>query len=815
MQLLLLYAVKTILCAGILTGYYWLALRNKVFHHYNRFYLLSAIVLSLVLPVIKIDFWHQEQAAIPVIKLLEAADIKSEAVDEVILPGNSTSIDWLQVTGFLYLIPCGLLLLVFIQALVKIYRLYSRNEIQQTEGISLVQTDAKGTPFSFFRLIFWNRNIDIQTPTGKQILKHEIAHVQQKHSYDKLFINVSLIWLWCNPFFWIIRKELNIIHEFTADKNAVEDADTSAFAAMILQAAYPRHRFELTNPFFYSPIKRRLMMLTKNSQSKAGYISRIMVLPLAAILFVAFTFKTKVMAQTPYAGKKITVVIDAGHGGKDAGSTDGLGTYEKDIALAISKKVKILNTNSNINIILSRETDIYQTPQEKADFINKTGADLAIVIHTDATTKDSFDIKNGMSIWVAKDENPNALESKVLASALIQTFQRNYPLPIIPQPMQRNQGVWILKASKCATVLLEAGYITNKKDASFLKSEKGQDIIATNILLALEQYADLKKTGAAETLAAVQNPAEIAPVKLFTENTVGNTTISDQDNIREFDKDKALLIFNGEVIGNAQQEETGQKFKLKTAFFDNRSTESSVTQLEPYTAVKKYGKAAAHGAFEVVYKLKEGNQPSTIHGMEYIHQKEISRGLVVTLNGLLPGGIPLESASGELKLMIANSGYRIVSYTVYFMGSSFPEMLKGSSDNALLFSKTFANYLSKVNATDAISFDDIIVENAERKRERAASVSYVFTKGNAAQANGLSSAITDKKALLIINGQKSGTLESMEKKLKDLEIKITQLEFSVNIHSLLPVEAIKKYGHEGRFGAHEITIGQLALLTKM
>ena len=56
------YLLKVIICSGILYGYYWLLLRNKVFHKYNRFYLMAAVVLSLLLPLIKINFWQQNAA---------------------------------------------------------------------------------------------------------------------------------------------------------------------------------------------------------------------------------------------------------------------------------------------------------------------------------------------------------------------------------------------------------------------------------------------------------------------------------------------------------------------------------------------------------------------------------------------------------------------------------------------------------------------------------------------------------------------------------------------------------------------------------
>jgi beta-lactamase regulating signal transducer with metallopeptidase domain len=341
------YLLKVIICSGILYAYYWLLLRNKVFHGYNRFYLMAVVLLSLLLPLIKIDFWqHQEQQSSGVIKILQAVAGSDAYINNVMVSSNTGyHLDWEQLYPFLYLVVSFILSVIFIRTLYVIRTLLKQYPKQIIDTISFVNTDAKSTPFSFFNYIFWNHHIDIESPTGKQIFKHEVAHVQEKHTHDKIFINLILILFWCNPFFWLIRKELNMIHEFIADKKAVEDSDTAAFAAMILQATYPQHRFQLTNNFFYSPIKRRILMLTKNSNPKVNYWARIMVLPLAVLVFAAFTFKTKT-ATAIYNGKKITVVIDAGHGGKDNGAiyesySNGVKNpviFEKDITLAIAKK---------------------------------------------------------------------------------------------------------------------------------------------------------------------------------------------------------------------------------------------------------------------------------------------------------------------------------------------------------------------------------------------------------------------------------------------------------------------------------------------
>ncbi len=292
MLLFAYYLLKVIICSGILYGYYLLALRNKIFHGWNRFYLLSAIILSLVVPLIKIDIFQNTGGPTQVIQLLQVVSTGDEFVYEYTKNGGF-HIDATNLSVFIYTVVSIFLLGFLIQTLVRIAKLKTHNNQTIVEGVNFINTKAEGTPFSFFNDIFWNDKIDINSTTGKQIFKHEVAHVQEKHSYDKIFINLVLIFLWCNPFFWLIRKELNIIHEFIADKKALEDSDTAAFAAMILQATYPQQQFTITNNFFYSPLKRRLAMLTKNKNPRINYLSRMLALPLAALVFFAFTLKMK------------------------------------------------------------------------------------------------------------------------------------------------------------------------------------------------------------------------------------------------------------------------------------------------------------------------------------------------------------------------------------------------------------------------------------------------------------------------------------------------------------------------------------------
>ena len=601
MLLFAFYILKVIICSGVLFGYYWLLLRNKIFHQYNRFYLLVSIVLSLVAPLVQINILHYADAPAPTIKLLQVVTSSNEYLDEIVLTAHKNNFTAEQLASLLYVLTSIIFLSLFIQVLLKIRTLLKHHQQTVVDNICFVNTTAKGTPFSFLKYIFWNDHIDIATTTGNQIFKHELAHVQQKHSYDKLFINAVLIFFWCNPFFWLVRKELNMIHEFMADKIAVEDSDTEAFAAMILQATYPQHRFPLTNPFFYSPIKRRLMMLTKNKNSKAGYIGRVLVLPLAVLLFAAFTLKTKTITNTPvYKGKQITVVLDAGHGGKDFGavSLDGKVT-EKDMDLSIVLKIKALNNNPNINLILSRETDIYQTPPEKADFSTAQHADLFISMHADAAQRDSAVLKSGMQVIVSRNDYANANISKLFASAIINEFSNDYKIPVTRLPMQRQKGIWVLSKSLCPAIIIETGYLTNKKDLAYLQTAAAKETIAKNVLAAIEKYALVQ---ANLTNTTVINTEERLVIKDTIPGTKGKPdhTIITADTIvvpkdKPLGSDGELIFINGKKASKAEIDKLNPELIKSVDVF---SANNAAT-------IKLFGPEAKKGVIKITTQTKK------------------------------------------------------------------------------------------------------------------------------------------------------------------------------------------------------------------
>jgi len=291
MKSLAWYDLQVIICSAIMMSYYFIVLRNKKFHQYNRFYILAVFFLSFLIPLIKIqlDKMETQQAVVQFIYVL--ADYNAVMDKAVAAKGFQVNWNMMAIAG--YALISAFFLFTFIIALFRIRQLLRKYSCNNLGDVYLILTNVKGTPFSFFRYIFWNEEIDLHSATGQQILQHELTHVKEKHSIDNIMVQVMMVFGWVNPFFWIAKKELQMIHEFIADKKSVDNGDAASLAEMLLTATYPQQQFLLTNSFFFSPIKRRLLMITNNKNPRFSYMRRLIVLPLMAIVVLLFAFRMK------------------------------------------------------------------------------------------------------------------------------------------------------------------------------------------------------------------------------------------------------------------------------------------------------------------------------------------------------------------------------------------------------------------------------------------------------------------------------------------------------------------------------------------
>src|SRR6187455_2167347 len=500
MNQLLFYLIQVVAASGLLYAYYHFALRNKKFHRYNRFYLLMAVVISFFIPFLNIPVYFSAQQSDSSVMLQTLHVISSPAYfEEETVSTSQTS--WFTFQNLLYLfysIILAVFLVRILFSLNKIRSLIRKNTSERLDKIRFINTDEPGTPFSFFRWLFWNRKIELHSEKGEQIFRHELFHIQQKHSWDIIFVELLTVIFWINPFFHLIKRELKAIHEFLADEFAIKENNNWQYAELLLMQAFNTNN-QLVNPFFHNQIKRRIAMITTSQKPSYQYLRKLMVFPVAAIIILLFAFNYKNKKSDPQFGKainSITVVIDAGHGGTDAGAKTKDGKYtEAELSLAIAKKLEELGPEYNINVIMSRKDEKFpgyttnknDALRERVELVNNQKPQAFVTIHMNSSSENEQSSKSGFDAYVTnKGYN---LPDVQLASSVLGELKKIYTTN--GNIKQRgNASIYVIDEAKAPSLLLECGYINNPKDVSFITNESDQEKIAKAILKGIVTFAN-------------------------------------------------------------------------------------------------------------------------------------------------------------------------------------------------------------------------------------------------------------------------------------------------------------------------------------
>ncbi|RYD57307.1 MAG: N-acetylmuramoyl-L-alanine amidase [Sphingobacteriales bacterium] len=476
---ILSFSLKSMACSAVFAGYYLLVLRNTQLHRFNRAYLLLTVLLSVILP-----FTHFELFSIAPIAVADfpVLDISGKGADEDLMQLTaSRSFDWQQFAAMLYFIVPTIIVVKIIAKSIWIHGLKRKGQRSQRDGFVMVRTDDPRAPFSFMNTLFWPVHMREDSAEGGNILMHELAHIRQHHTIDKILMQLMLAATWLNPFNWLMKKELWLQHEFLADKYAIKDSDGETFARMLLYSVTNTPNTSIVNPFFQSPVKRRLLMLTQGKGSYS-FMRRFLTVPVlaATVLLLSADTKAPNVVRSP---EKIVLVLDVGHGGIDVGAKGAHGHIEKDITLAISKKLVSLSDEYNIQVVTSRDADVYPTLQDRAQIGNAVDNAIFISLHVNASTVPDKRIDSymlGINTKGARYE-----ESKLLASALANRLQAQ---KLDAMVVERN-SIYVVRESKHPALLIECGNIDDADNMAMLDDETRRETLCRNILNGIVDYS--------------------------------------------------------------------------------------------------------------------------------------------------------------------------------------------------------------------------------------------------------------------------------------------------------------------------------------
>jgi N-acetylmuramoyl-L-alanine amidase len=475
------YLVKATLLSGLLYAYYHVVLRDRQSSRWNRFYLLAATGVSLIVPLLNIplhvttaDAGHP--ALVHLLKVIpgtgEADPAGASAVAAV------RKIAWAQVIISLYALTVAALLGMMVYHIRALHRLAQRSECHRMDGIVLITTDTPGTPFSFFRRIFWDRNQSIHTSGGRAIFRHELAHVRQRHSVDKMTMQVLCAVLFPVLPLYLVRRELQLIHEYLADEAATAVEDAGDYACFLVEHTMNAQAHGLTHAFHQHPLAKRLAMIERSlrGQMHPPAWCRWMILPLFCAGSVLFAF-----TPARHTTRVLTVVIDAGHGGSDPGAINGR-CQEKNINLDIARAVARLAPGYPVRILESRPDDSLVSIGDRIAYADTHQADAFVSIHVNQAAPEETGIQNMVSV-----RSRFADSSALLGTLLAAHLSRVYPTENVLRKPER--GIGVLDRNVCPAVIVECGYLNNPKDRAFISNPANQDKIARAILESLTDYA--------------------------------------------------------------------------------------------------------------------------------------------------------------------------------------------------------------------------------------------------------------------------------------------------------------------------------------
>ena len=286
---------------AILWLVYRLLFRNSNRLYFNRFFLLTSMLLALAMPLLGL----LSGIEVPQMATLKQQLFNGIMLNEVIVTPDGQPIlpevtvttnttpsrfsVW-QVIGGIYLIGIGVMTLLFLIKLGRLVALIIRSPKRKMDGFTAVFTGKEQGSFSFFRYAFFpNENVD------PDIMRHEMSHIEHHHSWDILFAEVMMILQWFNPFIYLYKKELQSLHEYQADRDVVATGvDKKNYMMLILQQCTAVDFSGMSNNFSLILTKKRIKMITRNEKAKGLWWRLLATLPVLAILMIA---NTKVTAQ--------------------------------------------------------------------------------------------------------------------------------------------------------------------------------------------------------------------------------------------------------------------------------------------------------------------------------------------------------------------------------------------------------------------------------------------------------------------------------------------------------------------------------------
>ncbi|TPG37645.1 M56 family metallopeptidase [Flavobacterium pectinovorum] len=305
MEALFIFIVKS---SGLLLLFYcayYFLLRKETFFNSNRWFLLAGLITSIVLPFLVYTkiVWID-----PTPMPISTMDY-SRAYIPHIIEQKSFEINWNYVVLAIYSIGFLALIIKFALDFYSLNSVLKGKKVHQQADFKFIDVSENIAPFSYFDYIVYNSSMYTALEL-ENIIEHEKVHSDQNHTMDVLISRVFCVLFWFNPIIWLYKKAILQNLEFIADYEAAKKiSDKKAYQYTLLKITTHESCVAITNHFYQSLIKKRIVMLNKNQSKKWNYWKYYAIIP-ALVAFVLL-FQIKTIAQEKNQPQEISKTNDS------------------------------------------------------------------------------------------------------------------------------------------------------------------------------------------------------------------------------------------------------------------------------------------------------------------------------------------------------------------------------------------------------------------------------------------------------------------------------------------------------------------------
>lgn len=316
----MIYLVLSALCLALLYGVYRLALSRTTLHRFNRILLLSILVLSAVLPAVRIDgiklnnkvadaptsksvpqyLYADEYAPMEMVyepapmeepvgavtSVASQSDIRTSATTGVKIVEMLTQMDWITILTYLYLMGVAFFMIRLLIGVIRAETLCRLGGRKLIDGSVLLVCDGQFQPTSWRHTIIISRS-DYESDNSRMIIEHEQAHIHHRHSIDVLLAQMVCALQWFNPAAWALKRSLQEVHEYEADAAVLADGlNERQYQLCLVQAALSGRIGYVTSNFADCSTKKRITMMKRSQSSPFACFRALLLLPAVAVVIL-------------------------------------------------------------------------------------------------------------------------------------------------------------------------------------------------------------------------------------------------------------------------------------------------------------------------------------------------------------------------------------------------------------------------------------------------------------------------------------------------------------------------------------------------